>query len=263
MNVLISGAANGIGKAVCDYFIKRGINVVAIDKQKIELESNLLISYQADITDSLSLHKIHQELLQKEIKLDAIINIAGMFLIDSFIEVNEEELRRIFEVNFLATVNINKIFFDLLKEKGRIVITSSEVAPLDPMPFNGIYNVTKTALDSYSQALRQELNLLGIKVITIRPGAFNTNLAASSLVKTKELMGKTALYKNHSKKFYKIVKTFMGKPKEPALIAKTYYKAITKRNPKIIYKKHINYLLKLLNILPKRLQCYIIKLLLK
>ena len=263
MDVLISGAANGIGKAVCEYYIQKGINVIALDKQKVEIESNLLKSYQVDITDSLSMYNIHQELLQNGIKLDAIVNIAGMFIIDSFIEVNEEELRRIFEVNFLATVNINKVFFDLLKEKGRIIITSSEVAPLDPMPFNGIYNVTKTALDSYSQALRQELNLLDIKVITIRPGAFNTNLSASSLIKTKELMDKTNLYKNHSKKFYTLVKTFMGKPKDPSLIAKTYYKAITRKKPKLIYKKHTNYLLKLLNILPKGLQCFIIKLLLK
>ena len=61
-----------------------------------------------------------------------------------------------FSNNFSYIIKFNK----LLKENGRIIITTSEVAPLAPMPFNGIYNVTKTALDSYSQALRQELNLI-------------------------------------------------------------------------------------------------------
>ena len=68
---------------------------------------------------------------------------------------------------------------------------TSEVASLDPMPFNGLYNVSKTALDSYSQALRQELNLLGQVVITIKPGSIETPLSEGSLVDTKNLAENT------------------------------------------------------------------------
>ena len=163
----------------------------------------------------------------------------------------------------MGAVLVNKTFHPLLKKDGRIIITTSEVAPLDPLPFNGIYSVSKSALDAYAQALRQELNLLGQKVITVRPGAFNTSLAQGSLVKTKELTDKTVLYKKQSVKFYGLVKMFMGTPSNPDKIAKIYYKAITKKRPKIIYKKHINPLLKLMNILPKRMQCFIVKSLLK
>lgn len=261
MNVLITGAASGIGKAVSEYLILKGINVFALDIIKIDNEN--IKSFICDITDNNSLNSVYNELKNNNIKLDAIINIAGMFIIDSFIEVNEKDLKRIFDVNLFGTINVNKIFLDLLTKQGRILITTSEVAPLDPLPFNGIYNVTKTSLDAYSQALRQELNLLGYKVITIRPGAFDTNLSQGSLLKTKELMNKTELYHKQSKKFYTLVKKFMGTPKDVIKISKVYYKALNTKNPKLIYKKNTNKLLKLLDILPKRLQCFIIKILLK
>lgn len=261
MTILITGASNGIGNGVCNYLTTKGIKCIIIDVCDTNIEDATF--FKCDITNINELENIKNKLKEDNIELDAIINIAGIFMIDSFIEGDIEQIKRIFDVNLFGTININKCFYDLLKSNGRIVITSSEVAPLDPLPFNGIYNVTKTAIDAYAQALRQELNLLGIKVITVRPGAFSTNLSNSSLIKTKELMNKTIMYEKQSKKFYTLVKKFMGKPAHVNKITKVYYKAVTKKHPKIIYKKHINWLLKLLSFLPLRLQCFIIKLLLK
>lgn len=261
MTVLITGASNGIGNAVCRYLVANKINCIALDICDISIEN--VKFYKCDVTNINQLDEIANKLEEENIELDAVINIAGIFMIDSFIEGNIDEINRIFNVNLFGTINVNKCFYKLLKPNGKIIITTSEVAPLDPLPFNGIYNVTKTALDAYAQALRQELNLLGIKVITVRPGAFSTNLSNSSLDKTKELMNKTVMYHKQSKKFYTLVKKFMGKPSHVDKISKVYYKALTKKHPKLIYKKHINQLLKLLSILPIRLQCFIIKLLLK
>lgn len=262
MNVLITGAASGIGYEVSKYLLEKNVNLIVLDILDNPFDERVTY-FQVDITNNESIDKIFKQLSRNNVLLDAIINIAGIFNIDSFIEIDEPSLKRIFEVNLFATINVNKTFFKLLNKNGRIIITSSEVAPLDPLPFNGIYNVTKTSLDAYSQALRQELNLLGIKVITIRPGAFKTNLSMGSLDKTKELMSKTVLYHENSKKFYTLVKKFMGEPKDPIRIAKTYHKALIKRNPRYVYYKNRNILLVLLSILPIRLQCFIIKMLLK
>ena len=258
MNVLLTGGSCGIGRAVREYLTNRGVTVYSID-----IKDGGEDSFVADVSDTESLVSVREELERRGVELDAIINIAGIFLIDSFIEVGEKELKRIFDVNFMGNVNVNRVFFGLLKKKGRIVITTSEVATLDPMPFNGIYNVSKTALDSYSQALRQELNLLGYKVITVRPGAFDTQLSRGSLKGTEELMRKTELYREQSGKFYDLVKRFMGKPASVERICRVYHRAISARSPRLVYKKHINPLLKLLNILPKRLQCFIIKSIIK
>ena len=262
MNVLITGASGGIGYAVTKYLAQNGIKIYACDLQSANFPENVSF-LQLDVTDSKSIDNVIEFLKKDEIMLDAIVNIAGVFAIDSFIEIDDKTLQKLFDVNLFGAINLNKALHPCLNSDGRIIITTSEVAPLDPMPFNGIYNTTKTALDCYAQALRQELNLIGQKVITVRPGAFNTDLSRNSLVLTQKLSQKTVLYKKQSGKFYNLVKRFMGKPSAPEKIAPTYYKALTSKHPRSVYKKHINPLLKLLNILPKKMQCSIVKALLK
>ena len=192
--------------------------------------------------------------------LDAIVNIAGIHKMASLVESDYESLKKLIDINLLGTMLVNNIFHSLLVKKGRIVITSSEVATLDPMPFNGLYSVSKAALDCYSQALRQELNLLNQYVITIRPGAIETPLSLNSLVDTEKLACETKLFEKQAKNFLALTKKFMGKPIK---VAKIIYKAVDKKKVRLFYKTKRNPGLVLLNILPKRLQCFIIRALLK
>ena len=262
MNLLITGVASGIGQAVVRQFIRCGHTVYGIDLMKTDNHGDYY-GFTADITDETSLQNVRQYLLERNIVLDAVLNVAGIHIMASLVESDYAQMKKVVDVNLSGTMLVNRVFYDCLSKRGRIVIVTSEVASFDPMPFNGLYNVTKTALDTYAQALRQELNLLNYKVITIRPGAFNTNLSRSSLVQTRELMDKTKLYSKQSHKFYNLVKKFMGKPSDPKKICNIYYKALTKKRPKLVYKKHINKLLVLLSVLPKRMQLFIIKRLLK
>lgn len=260
LTILITGVSSGIGKAVTNYFIECGHTIYGID---LNMNSDIANFYQADITNEEQLLNIKKELQKKSIKFDAILNFAGIHMMGSFIESDYNKIKKLIEVNLMGTILVNKTFYELLAPKGKILITSSEVASLDPMPFNGIYHVSKSALDCYSQSLRQELNLKDKKVITLRPGAIKTALCDESLIATKNLCESTILYKEESKKFLSLVKKFMGKPLTPEKIAKFVYKIITKKHNKLIYKIHYNFGLSLLGILPKRLQCFIIKKLLK
>lgn len=263
MNVLLTGATGGIGKAVAEHFSQNGHTVYALDVVQKPFNGANVRFFQADVTDELALQTIKNTLIAEGVALDAIVNVAGVFDIDSFLEIPTEKLKKLFDVNLFGAMYVNKVFHPLLKKNGRILVTTSEVAPLQPLPYNGIYGVSKTALDCYTQALRQEVNLLGQKVITIRPGAFRTPLAQGALEKTRELTEKTTLYKQQSSKFYGLVKTFMGNPKPPEQLAPVYQKALTAKRPKLVYTKHANPLLILMNICPKRLQCWLVKMLLK
>lgn len=260
--VLVTGVASGIGKATKEYLLTNNYKVIGLDIFSVDNETNFT-SFKVDITNKDEVNQVLEYLLSNNIKLDAIINIAGIHKMASLVEEDFETMKKVIDVNLLGAMLINNKFHSELKENGRIVIVTSEVANLDPMPFNGLYNVSKTALDSYAQALRQELNLINQKVITIRPGAIETPLSKNSLVDTKDLSIKTKLYKKQSHKFLGITKKFMGTPLKPIKVAKLIYKSIASKNPKIIYKIHRNPGLVLLGLLPKRLQCFIIKLILK
>lgn len=262
MNVLITGAASGIGRAAADYFIGRGHCVFGIDVVAMEQREHFS-PYTADITDEASLLLVRDALQTQQIKLDAIINVAGMHMMASLVESDFSRMKKLVDINLTGTMLVNRVLHGCLTENGRIVIVTSEVASLDPLPFNGLYNVSKTALDAYAQALRQELNLIGQKVVTIRPGAVATPLSHGSVKATADLAEQTRLYRKQAKSFLGLAAKFMGKPIKPQKLAALIYKATAKKHPKLIYKKHRNAGLVLLNVLPKRWQCGMIKFLLR
>jgi NAD(P)-dependent dehydrogenase (short-subunit alcohol dehydrogenase family) len=262
MNILITGAASGIGRATAEYFIKRGHTVFGIDIVPVS-DCGQMRSFVVDITEENALIAVREVLAEQEIVLDAIVNVAGMHRMASLVESEYAMMKKMVEVNLCGTMLVNRVFHQCLNENGRIVIVTSEVASLDPMPFNGMYNVTKTALDTYAQALRQELNLIGQKVITVRPGSVETPLCHGSVKATAELAEQTVLYVKQAKSFSGLAAKFMGKPIKAEVLAALLYKATVSEHPKLIYQKHRNPGLVLLNMLPKRWQCWIIKLLLK
>ena len=253
---MLTGAGSGIGKAVKERLEKSGHTVFGVDIRYAEQTDK---EFVGDITSREDMERVKAELLSRGVSLDWIMNFAGAHTMASFIEEDYEKIKRLTEINFLGAVLVNQTFHSLLKKDGKILITTSEVAPLEPLPFNGLYSVTKTALDAYAQALRQELNLLGQRVVTLRPGAIETPLARGNAEATQKLCNKTVLYKQESQYFGGIVKRFTGTPMPAEKLAVLVEKITRRKKPKYIYAKHRNFGLWLLNALPKRLQCFIVK----
>lgn len=262
MDVLITGVASGIGRATAEHFLQAGHRVWGIDLAPTA-EREGLMTFTADITDEASLIPIRDRLKGDGIRLDAIVNIAGIHMMASLVEADCAALKRAVDINLCGPMLVDRVFHGCLKERGRIVIVTSEVAGFDPMPFNGLYSVTKTALDAYAQALRQELNLIGQKVVTVRPGAVETPLSAGSVKATRDLAGNTELYRKQAKRFSGIAARFMGKPIPAEALGALIFRATTVRHPRLIYRKHQNPGLVLLSLLPKGLQCAVIKALLE
>ena len=158
---------------------------------------------------------------------------------------------------------LQQIFHSLLPVGGRILITTSELAPLDPLPFTGIYAVSKAALDKYAYALAMEMQLLGVRVSVLRAGAVDTGMLGASMSALDRFCEKTELYTCNAKRFKRIVESVEAKNIAPEKIAVKCGKILGKRRPKFAYAINRNPLLLLLNILPKRLQLFIIRKILK
>ena len=197
--IIVTGAAGGIGFSVTKLLSSSGYLVFALDIKEIPKIDNV-ISFICDLTEQSDLKEVHDKIKEYG-KIEAIIHLGGTYYMDSLIEIEEEKLKKIFDINFFSVYLVNKIMLDLLNKKGRIVITSSEVAPLDPLPFNGIYSLTKNTLENYALSLRQELNLLDIDVVIMRPGAINTGLIDESIENVKRISNETILYKDTNKLF--------------------------------------------------------------
>ena len=188
-----------------------------------------------------SVENAHKQVLKVTNKLDAVINFAGIILMNSLIEISEEEFVKIFNINLFGTYRINKTFFPLVKEgNGKIIITTSELAENKILPFNAIYAISKKSLDAYAQGLTMELGLLNIPVITLRPGAVKTPIINHSSKQMNALNENTTLYKNTISKFKHIVDKEHNKGIPPEKIAKTVLKILNKKKPKAVYKKNIS-----------------------
>ncbi len=261
-SILVTGAYGGMGSAACKLLRDMGYTVFALDKRVSETEEGIL-PIQADITSEDSIKEAFARVAETAGSLDAILHFAGMYMLDSLVEMSDEDFRTIFDVNLRGAFLINKTFLPILGKGSRILIVTSELAPLDPLPFTGIYAVTKAALDKYAYSLRMELQLLGITVSVLRAGAVKTRMLGVSTDALGRFCEGTKLYSCNAARFKRIVGSVEARNIPPEKIAQKAIRILKKRNPKFAYSINRNPLLLLLNAMPKHLQLFAIKMILR
>lgn len=260
--IMVTGAYGGMGRKTTDLLKKQGFCVFALDKTVGDAEENV-IPLQADVTDAESVKSAFEKVKTITDELYAIVHFAGIYLLDSLVEIESDRFAHAFRVNVFGAFLINKTFLPLLENGSKIVMTTSELAPLDPLPFTGIYAVTKGALDKYAYSLRMELQLLGISVSVIRAGAVDTGMLGVSTDSLERFCANTKLYSCNAERFKNIVDRMEARCIPPEKIAQITQRILKAKNPRFAYGINRNPLLLLLNALPKKLQCRIIKLILK
>ncbi len=256
-NYLVTGAAGGMGRAICSALSAGGNRVWKLDRQEAEGV------IRADITSMEDVQAAAQRVRAEAGHLDGIINAAGIYELASLAEMPEKDFVRAFDINLFGMFRVNRVFLPLLKVPGRIVIVSSELAPLHPLPFTGIYAVTKSAVERYAEALRMELQLLGYQVTVIRPGAVHTGMLSVSTQKLDAFCAETRLYPCGAERLRHIVDRVEARSVPPENIAQTVTRALAARHPRLVYCVNRNPLLLLMDILPKKLQLLIIRKILK
>ena len=177
--VLVTGAYGGMGVKTVNALVEKGYTVFALDKKVCEPEKNV-VPIEVDVSDVQSIKSAFEKVKSITSELFAILHFAGMYMLDSLIEISEKDFERIFKVNFFGATYVNKVFMPLLSSGSRIIMTTSELAPLNPLPFTGLYAITKSTLDQYAYSLRMELQLLDIEVSVIRAGAVSTKMLGVS-----------------------------------------------------------------------------------
>ena len=256
-SILITGAYGGMGRAAAKLLSESGFRIFALDKKADEAQDNI-IPIEADITSPKSVQSALAVVQSHTDELCAILHFAGIYMLDSLVEMGDDAFRRIFDVNVHGAFLINKTFLPLLKSGSRILIVTSELAPFDPLPFTGIYAVTKSALDKYAYSLGMELQLLGISVSVLRAGAVETGMLGVSIDHLDRFCESTRLYSCNAERFKAIVNRVEARCIPPERIAEKALRILKKRRPAFAYSINRNPLLLLLNALPKRLQMWAI-----
>lgn len=256
-SIVITGAYGGMGRAAAKALSERGFTVFALDKAVGDPAHNV-IPIETDVTDPENVRRAFERVGAQTDKLFAIVHFAGVYRLDSLVEMSEERFTGIFDVNLFGAYRVTKAFLPLMQAGSRVIITTSELAPLSPLPFTGVYAVTKAALDKFAFSLRMELQLLGIDVSVIRPGAVKTDLLSASTREMDRFCEDTRLYICNADRFRRIVNRVEARSVAPEVIANAVLRALTARRPRYVYNVNRNPLLLLLNALPARWQTAVI-----
>ena len=133
-NYLLTGACGGMGSALCRLLTESGDRVWGLDAAE-SLDACPWTVLQADLTSPADLEAALARIRREAGSLDGIIHMAGIYDLDALAEMDEARFLRDFNVNVFGAFRVNRLFLPLLRPGGRILIVTSELAPLDPLPF--------------------------------------------------------------------------------------------------------------------------------
>ena len=260
--ILVTGAANGIGKSISLYLASKDYFIFAadIDEEGLKSLENIenVKTINLDIQKTEEIDRVVNEIANLAEGLDGLVNSEGIFIGGPMLEVSIEDMRAILETNVLGMIEVTQKFFPLLhKRKGKIINLSSEVGRFS-YPFNGPYGISKHAVEAFSDSLRRELMFEGMKVIKIQPGAFKTRFMTETEDEYRKYIEKS-LFRNQISRIWPVLAKEKEKSSDPIIIAKLVHKIMKKKYPRRCYKIKINRSRQILEYLPTPLADFLIK----
>jgi short-subunit dehydrogenase len=200
MNIIITGASKGLGKAVAEKFAANNNNLflcsrneVALYKTMEELQTkypSVIIKAKAvDISIKEEAIVFGEWVLSLEISIDILVNNAGNFLSGNINDEDEGALEKMMAVNLYGAYHLTKLLLPAMIQKGSgHIFNICSVSSLQGSATGGSYSISKFAMAGFSKNLREEMKPHGIKVTAVYPGAMFTDSWIGSGIDPKRIM---------------------------------------------------------------------------
>ena len=238
--ILITGASSGIGKDTALSLIKEG-HIVYGAARRLEMMQDIIQAgghaIKMDILKDRNIDDVVNQIINKQNRIDILINNAGYGLWGAVETISIDEAKRQFDVNIFGLAYLTKKIIPFMREqKSGKIINISSMGGKVYTPFGAWYHATKYALEGWSDCLRIELKSFGIDVILIEPGVIKTEFQDVMMDSTVERSIGTP-YEKKLKALEKATQEMyargIGSP--PSTITKLIIKAINSHNPKRRY----------------------------
>lgn len=188
----ITGCSTGFGRHLAQEALQKGEKVAVTARNTNDVKDltekypDIAHAITLDVTKPGQVSAAVKEAVEKFGTIDVLVNNAGIGYFGAIEESEEEEVRRMFEINFFGLAAVTKEVLPVMRKQGSgHIINISSVGGSVAFPGVGMYNATKFAVTGYSEALAKELAPLGIKVTVIAPSGFRTDWAGRSANDTK------------------------------------------------------------------------------
>lgn len=230
---LVTGASSGIGKATAELLAKNGYYVFAIARRTQRLEAIRSVNIEPitlDVTNAEALKETISYIINVKHRIDVLINNAGFGQLGVIEHVPMEAAYYQFEVNVFAYARFMQAVIPFMRQnKSGCIINISSVLGKFAVPGFGWYAASKHAIEALSEAVRGEVNHLGIKVILIAPGLIKTEFVTKEFELLKNIKHSSA-YCKVIKGMHDIVSNESHSP-GPEIIAEAILNAIQRENP--------------------------------
>lgn len=201
MNVMITGAAGGLGRAMAVECARRGwdifltdINESGLEPLRAGLERQYGVSAAAkacDLTDSGDVDGLLASLDRERVRFDMLLNIAGVDFEGGFQSREREKVVKIVSLNDAAALRITHAVLERRREnKPFYAVFVSSLASMFPMPLKATYAASKRFLLDFALALRQELKGENANVLALCPGGMITTEQAAAAIEAQGFFGR-------------------------------------------------------------------------
>jgi NAD(P)-dependent dehydrogenase (short-subunit alcohol dehydrogenase family) len=186
---LITGASRGFGRIWAEAALKRGDKVTATARRLEDITDlkqrfgDAVLPLALDVTNPAQVPQVVEQAFNNFGKLDVLVNNAGTSLIAATEEAGDEQIRDLFDANYIGMVRVLRSVLPLLRKQGsgHILGVSSGLG-ITALPVIGFYCATKWAVEALHESLAQEVKPFGIKVTLVEPGAYATEFGKSAQI---------------------------------------------------------------------------------
>lgn len=185
----ITGASRGFGRIWAEAALMRGDQVTATARNLADVADltarfgDAVLPLALDVTSSQQVKQVVNQAYTHFGRLDVLVNNAGASLIAATEEASDNEIRDLFDANYIGMVRVLRAALPLLRQQGggHILGVSSGLG-ITSLPLIGFYCATKWAVEAMHEALAQEVKAFGIKVTLVEPAAYATDFGKSAKI---------------------------------------------------------------------------------
>lgn len=195
---IVTGAGSGIGRAVAVQLGAEGYCVVLVSRGRKNLEATAELVegetfvYPADVTDTESITTLTEDVLSSFGRIDALVNVAGYAELLPIEQVTAEHWHKTIDVNLSAAVLLTAAVWPTFKSQNAgVVVNVSSMASIDPFPGFATYAAAKVGLNMFTSCTAKEGEEIGVRAVSVAPGAVETPMLRSMFDEEMIPKGKT------------------------------------------------------------------------
>lgn len=233
---VVTGASSGIGKECAKIFSENGYAVYSFSRHG--KDAGKILNVTCDVTDEQQVESAFKTIFEKEGRIDVLVNNAG-FGISGAVELTPlSQAKKQLDVNFFGCFLCCKAVCEYMRKNGggKIINISSMAAPLS-LPFQAFYSASKSAVNSLTLALANELRPFNISVCAFMPGDVKTAFTAQR----EKVTGGEELYGSRISRSVGQMEKDEQNGMSPEKIAKAVFALSKKKNPKPLSTTGANY----------------------